>query len=45
MSKCRIVDRLALTKGKLKIVDETEKQTETAHRGEKCPNAGSIRCI
>lgn len=42
MSKCRIIDRLPLTKGELKIVGETEKQPETTDRGEKCPICGQM---
>ncbi len=50
MSKCRIIDRLAYTKGELKFIDDSnppeEKQPvkdispEPEHKGDKCPMCG-----
>lgn len=48
MSKCRIIDRLAYTRGEVKFIGESEKSEpkesasnpEVAHRGAKCPECG-----
>jgi len=44
MSKCRIIDRLALTKGVLRFkeneLEESPPKHEREHRGEKCPECG-----
>ena len=43
MSKCRIIDRLELTRtGKYVVIGENEKEEpkEPEHHGEKCPKCG-----
>ena len=43
MSKCRIIDRLELTRtGKYIVIGENEKEEpkEPEHHGEKCPKCG-----
>ena len=44
MSKCRIIDRLAYTKGELRFVGDQDapqpEATEEEHHGTKCPKCG-----
>ena len=40
MSKCRIIDRLALTKGILRFREDEPPKEEQKHRGEICPECG-----
>ena len=42
MSKCRIIDRIALTKGEIKFVDDSKMPTEKPpeQHGAKCPKCG-----
>lgn len=44
MSKCRIIDRLAYTKGEIRFVGDKDtsqpEAPEEVHHGDKCPKCG-----
>lgn len=41
MAKCRIIDRIAYTKGEIKFLDDKpEKQPEIEQHGDICPKCG-----
>lgn len=42
MAKCKIIDRIAYTKGELKFVDDSKTTTEKTPepKGDKCPMCG-----